>query len=47
MNPEYLLDTNVVSETAKPQPNGKLVTWLRTQGPLLLPGWACRNWCGG
>jgi predicted nucleic acid-binding protein len=37
VKPEYLLDTNVVSETAKPQPNGKVVTWLRTQGPLLLP----------
>lgn len=33
---EYLLDTNVISETAKPQPNAALVAWLKEQAPLVL-----------
>jgi len=34
---EYLVDTNVVSETAKPEPNTRVVAWLRTQNPIVLP----------
>jgi toxin FitB len=37
MRPGYLLDTNVVSETTKPQPNPQVLAWLRTQAPLVLP----------
>jgi predicted nucleic acid-binding protein len=34
---EYLVDTNVVSETARPQPNTRVLAWLRTQNPIVLP----------
>jgi len=27
---KYLVDANVLSETTKPQPNAKVVSWLRT-----------------
>jgi toxin FitB len=32
----FLVDTNVVSETAKPLPNANVVAWLRTQAPIVL-----------
>jgi toxin FitB len=40
MRSEFLLDTNVVSETSKPHPNANVVNWLRVQAPLLLPSMA-------
>lgn len=36
MTVEYLLDTNVISETAKPQPAAAVVAWLEKQAPLVL-----------
>ena len=36
MTAEYLLDTNVVSETAKVHPDAKVLGWLGTQAPLIL-----------
>jgi predicted nucleic acid-binding protein len=32
----YLLDTNIVSVLASPQPDPRVVTWIRTQAPLTL-----------
>lgn len=36
MTVEYLLDTNVVSETTKLRPNGNVVAWLKTQAHVIL-----------
>lgn len=33
----YLLDTNVLSETARPAPQPSVVTWLRSLPALLVP----------
>ena len=33
---EYLIDTNVVSETAKPRPDAKVLAWLRMQERIVL-----------
>ncbi|MCO4100119.1 MAG: type II toxin-antitoxin system VapC family toxin [Gemmatimonas sp.] len=32
----YLLDTNIVSVLASPQPDPRVVTWIRAQAPLTL-----------
>jgi hypothetical protein len=34
---EYLVDTNVVSETTKSLPDPRVLAWLGTQVPLILP----------
>ena len=36
MTTDHLLDTNIVSETAKAQPDAKVLGWLETQSPLVL-----------
>jgi toxin FitB len=36
MSDEYLLDTNIVSETTKPAPSTQVVAWLQTQKSLIL-----------
>lgn len=33
----YLLDTNVISETAKPQPNANVIRWLGQLSAIALP----------
>jgi toxin FitB len=33
----YLLDTNVISETARPQPDAKVIRWLSQRATLQLP----------
>lgn len=33
----YLIDTNVISETAKPNPDANVVRWLGQRAPLVLP----------
>ncbi|HEY9422017.1 MAG TPA: PIN domain-containing protein [Thermoanaerobaculia bacterium] len=34
----YLIDTNVISETARPKPDDNVVRWLSQRSPLVLPG---------
>ena len=29
----FLLDTNIVSETIKPRPDGRVISWLGDQNP--------------
>lgn len=33
----YLIDTNVISETARPDPNVNVIRWLGQRSPLVLP----------
>ncbi len=33
----YLIDTNVISETAKPDPDANVMRWLGQRSPLVLP----------
>lgn len=33
----YLLDTNVISETARPEPDAGVIRWLGPLSPLILP----------
>lgn len=33
----YLIDTNVISETAKPNPDANVIRWLAQRSPLVLP----------
>ena len=43
----YLLDTNVLSETARQKPNGAVVAWIRQLPSLLLPSIAIYELAAG
>ena len=43
----YLLDTNVISETARPRPNERVVEWIRSLTSLSLPAIAVYELAAG
>lgn len=34
---QYILDTNVISETVRPKPDSRVIAWIRSLPSLLLP----------